>query len=217
VTNINGNTASVINGATSMLTATVPVSPAPDTVAVDPVLHRAYVADTDGNTLTVLADVPAIVSGPPPNAVVGTPYRFALAASGVANGVFAVSAGSLPAGLTLDAASGVISGLPSTAGTTSVTITPAEAGDPGLPLVIVDHSILIAAAPPVAPPVALPELAATGADVMLLALLAGRAARPRTGGCGPSPGSSHALGRKRMRGWDPVGYWTPPSPTPRSP
>ena len=50
------------------------------------------------------------------------------ATGGTGSYVFSVSAGSLPAGLTLNAATGVISGTPTTAATSSFTITATGGG-----------------------------------------------------------------------------------------
>ena len=48
------NTVSVIDAATSAVTATIPVGNAPEGVAVDPSTHTAYVANYDGNTVSVI-------------------------------------------------------------------------------------------------------------------------------------------------------------------
>jgi large repetitive protein len=59
-----------------------------------------------------------------PNAVVGTAYSQAISATG-GNGsyTYAVTAGALPAGLSLNAASGLLSGTPTTAATSNFTVT----------------------------------------------------------------------------------------------
>ena len=64
----------------------------------------------------VINEVPAFTNGPPPNSgTVGTAYNFSFTASGTPVPTFAVTAGALPAGLSLSTA-GVISGTPTTAG-----------------------------------------------------------------------------------------------------
>ena len=64
----------------------------------------------------VINEVPAFTNGPPPNSgTVGTAYNFSFTASGAPAPTFAVTAGALPAGLSLSTA-GVISGTPTTAG-----------------------------------------------------------------------------------------------------
>jgi hypothetical protein len=66
-----------------------------------------------------------------PAAVVGSPYDAQLAATGgVGSYSWSLTEGSLPAGLSLDAATGVISGTPTAAATGSVTV---AASDPGPP------------------------------------------------------------------------------------
>jgi hypothetical protein len=69
---------------------------------------------------------PAIVVNPTslPAALLGTPYNQIVSASGgTAPYSFAVSAGALPGGLTLNAATGAISGIPNASGNFAFTIT----------------------------------------------------------------------------------------------
>jgi len=81
----------------------------------------------DTNTITVPRSCPApgtpsetvaptITSGTPTGATAGTPYSFTVAATGNPAPTFTVTAGTLPAGLTLDSDTGVISGTPTTPG-----------------------------------------------------------------------------------------------------
>jgi YVTN family beta-propeller protein len=53
VANVGDNTVSVIDGATRMVTATIPVG-SPDGVAADPGTHTAYVANVGGNSVSVI-------------------------------------------------------------------------------------------------------------------------------------------------------------------
>ena len=88
----------------------------------------------DTNTITVPTGCPAagtpasstspeITSGTPPTATEGTPYTFTVTATGTPAPVFTVSAGSLPAGLTLNGTTGQITGTPTTPGSATVTLT----------------------------------------------------------------------------------------------
>ena len=62
------------------------------------------------------------ISGNPQNGTVGTPYSTTLqAAGGVGPYTFSIASGTLPAGLTLNAATGVISGTPSASGSAAFT------------------------------------------------------------------------------------------------
>ncbi|WP_028048162.1 putative Ig domain-containing protein [Cellulomonas sp. URHD0024] len=65
---------------------------------------------------------PTLTSGNPPAALTKVPYSFTVKATGTGPVTFSVSAGSLPAGLTLNAATGVISGTPTTVQTSAFSI-----------------------------------------------------------------------------------------------
>jgi hypothetical protein len=71
----------------------------------------------------ITTDSPAVTSGTPPTARVGTPFSFALTASGAPSPAFAITNGALPAGLLFNAATGVISGTPTAVGSSSFTVT----------------------------------------------------------------------------------------------
>ena len=89
------------------------------------------VTATDGNGATgsraYSVTINATISVNPatlPAATVGTPYsQIVSATGGTGTYTFSVTAGSLPAGLTLNAATGAITGTPSSAATSSFTIT----------------------------------------------------------------------------------------------
>ena len=77
---------------------------------------------TTSITLVVTASV-TLTFPAPPSGVVGTAYTDTLtAAGGTAPYAFSITAGTLPAGLTLNASTGVMSGTPTTAGTSSFTV-----------------------------------------------------------------------------------------------
>ncbi|RNE58557.1 ice-binding family protein [Cryobacterium tepidiphilum] len=96
-------------------------------------LARTAAVTLDTNTITVpsgcgapagpTTSSPLITSAAPPAATVGTAYAFTVTATGTPAPVFAVTAGRLPAGLSLDAATGAITGTPTAAGTATLTIT----------------------------------------------------------------------------------------------
>ena len=87
-------------------------------------------------TLTIATQLSLSIStaSPLPNGTVSTPYSLGFAATG---GVppyinWTVSAGSLPAGLTLNSSTGVLTGTPSTAGVSSFTVQVQDSGSPQL-------------------------------------------------------------------------------------
>ncbi|MCL2092443.1 MAG: putative Ig domain-containing protein [Micrococcales bacterium] len=86
-------------------------------------------ARTDSAELTVVvyqagADVPPVITvGTVPAGTVGAAYAFAVQATGNPAPRFAVTAGALPPGLSLDPVAGTITGTPSVAGEFEVTIT----------------------------------------------------------------------------------------------
>jgi len=96
-------------------------------------LARNGAVTLDTNTVTRCAAVsvcPTITVNPAtlPNGTVGLPYNQAVSATGgTAPYTFAVTAGNLPTGLTLNPATGAITGIPTTLGTFNFTITATDA------------------------------------------------------------------------------------------
>jgi len=83
-------------------------------------------AITTTGPITITVDpVPTLtLTGTAPNAIVNVPYTDAVtAAGGIGPYKYAVTAGALPAGLSLNATTGVISGTPTTVGASSFTVT----------------------------------------------------------------------------------------------
>ena len=80
-------------------------------------------------TMAVLS---IITNSPLPGGTAGTAYSTALAGSGISGtATWSISAGTLPAGLTLNSATGVINGTPTTAGTSNFTVRLADTCDGG--------------------------------------------------------------------------------------
>jgi hypothetical protein len=108
-------------------------------------------------TEPVETESPEFTSPPPPAGTVGTPYSFTLTASGTPSPTFAVTAGTLPAGLALNATTGVISGTPTTAGSSTATITASNGIAPDDSTVITIDIAAAAVVPPIpevpAPPI----------------------------------------------------------------
>ena len=97
-----------------------PTSTGTTTFSVNVIDANSGIATTS-ITLVVTASV-TFTFPAPPSGVVGTPYSVTLtAAGGTTPYTWSISAGSLPAGLTLNASTGVVSGTPTTAGTSSFT------------------------------------------------------------------------------------------------
>ena len=87
-------------------------------------------APTHAYSLTIASQAtPTIVTASLPTATTGTSYyQTLLASGGTAPYSFAVTSGTLPAGLILDSASGAISGTPSAAATVPLTFTVTDSG-----------------------------------------------------------------------------------------
>lgn len=105
----------------------------------------------DTNTITAptgcapdgaVIESPTITSGTPSAGTVGTPYSFAVTASGTPSPSFAVTAGSLPAGLSLDAVTGLIAGTPTAPSSTAFSITASNGGSPDD---VADYALVIGA------------------------------------------------------------------------
>ena len=91
-------------------------------------------AQTATDTVTITITTPgtlAISTSTLPNGAVGSGYATPVAATGGTGAdSFAVTSGSLPAGLALDPASGVIYGVPTTAGASTFTVTVTDSATP---------------------------------------------------------------------------------------
>ncbi|MET1042903.1 MAG: ice-binding family protein, partial [Microbacteriaceae bacterium] len=117
-------------------------------VTLDTNVVTAPVACGDGSD-TVVSTSPAVSSSAPPAAEVGTDYTFAVTATGTPAPTYAISAGTLPAGLQLNSSSGIISGTPTAAGPSTFTITVSNGTAPDA---VITYTVVTAqAAGPVAP------------------------------------------------------------------
>jgi hypothetical protein len=77
-------------------------------------------------TLNVVTAPVFIADSPPTSATVGTGYSYTFTASGNPPPTFALAAGTLPPGLSLNAATGLLAGTPTTAGSFTFTVTAAN-------------------------------------------------------------------------------------------
>lgn len=92
-------------------------------------LNDVTIKEMDGNTtLNTAYIVPVITTTTCPAGTIGTAYTRTLASTGTSPFVWAVSIGTLPAGLTLNTSTGVISGTPTTTGTSSFTVSATNGG-----------------------------------------------------------------------------------------
>lgn len=92
-------------------------------IAVDQVNGYIYNAGTTNSQVTVLATAVDILTTTVPAASAGVPYTATIDAAGSLPRTFAVSAGALPPGLTLNSATGAITGTPTAGGTHTFTVT----------------------------------------------------------------------------------------------
>lgn len=119
----NVSTTFTVNSATQ-LTATVPVGAVTGPITIS----KAGCADVQTANFTVTQPCPIITLAPAtlPTGTVGSTYNqpiMALPVLTAGNYNFSVTAGALPAGLSLNTMTGILSGTPSTAGTANFTIT----------------------------------------------------------------------------------------------
>lgn len=96
--------------------------------AHDGTVAAVWLRDTVDETTShvessVLGESASVTSAAPPAATRGVAYSFQLTAGGAGAATFAVTAGALPSGVTLNAATGLLSGTPSSAGPASFTVT----------------------------------------------------------------------------------------------
>jgi hypothetical protein len=114
-------------GATTGLISGTPTLPGSATFTVT-VTDSTRITGTAAFTLIVSGSV-TITTTSLPDGTIGTAYSQTLAATGGTTPyTWAVTTGTLPAGLTLAAATGVISGTPTAAATSSFTVTVTDAG-----------------------------------------------------------------------------------------
>lgn len=110
----------VLNSATGLLSGT-PTAAGSYTFTVR-VVDASGQAATQSLTISI-ASAPTLPFPPPPAGEVGVVYSDQLTVSGGTSPfVWSVSAGALPAGITLDASTGLLSGTPTTAGTASFAV-----------------------------------------------------------------------------------------------
>jgi hypothetical protein len=128
-------------GANCTITGT-PTTAGSATVTVHATDSSSPTATTTGPvTITVNPLSTLTLTGSLPNATLGVPYTQTLTAQGgLAPYTYAVTAGSLPAGLSLDSSTGVISGTPTAVGASSFTVTATDSeptpAHASLPLII---------------------------------------------------------------------------------
>jgi hypothetical protein len=113
-----------LNGTTGVISGT-PTTPGAYTYTVTATNSVGSASVTYSQSVTApVATVPALTSAAPAASIVaGRLFTAAVLASGTGPITFAVTSGSLPPGLSLNAATGVISGIPTSAGAYTYTVT----------------------------------------------------------------------------------------------
>jgi hypothetical protein len=113
-----------LNSATGVLSGTPTAPPATATFTIQVTDGNGQSATHAYSLLIAAAPSPSITNGNPPDGTAGTAYSFIFTASGGTQPYsWNVTAGQLPAGLTLKVATGVLSGTPSASGTFAFTVT----------------------------------------------------------------------------------------------
>ena len=128
-------------------------------------------------TVTITVSAPTLVLSPASGALAGgstgSAYSTTISTSGgTAPYTYAISAGSLPAGLILNTSSGVISGTPSGSGTSNFTVTATDANSATGSNA---YSITVSGLPPTASPVSATVAANSSANSITLSLGGGAA------------------------------------------
>lgn len=120
VANQGTNTVSSIDTATNAITSTIPGNGFPTWVAVTPDGTTAYFTNLSVSSVSYLP-LAVLRAASAPSGAVGTAYSFTLPSTNISS--FAVTSGTLPAGLTLNAATGAISGTPTAVGSVTFAVT----------------------------------------------------------------------------------------------
>jgi YVTN family beta-propeller protein len=166
VTNSGDDTVSVIDLATGTVVSTLAVGDGPAGIAITPDGRHAYVNNATARTISVLDldTFPTITTTTLPSGIDGTGYTATVATTGAPTPQLTVTAGTLPAGLSLDPTTGTITGVPTVAGTYAFTITAASTVS-GIPATATrNYTITIAAPAAASSGPADTQLPATGFD-----------------------------------------------------
>lgn len=142
-------TAGVLPAGLTLNAATGVISGTPTTAGVSNFTVRftqtGGLTDSQALSITVAAATPPVIATTSvPNGAVGAAYNTKLLVTGNKTGTWAVTVGTLPAGLSLAPATGVISGTPTTIGSTNFTVRFTQTGgltdSQALTLVVEDGS-----------------------------------------------------------------------------
>jgi hypothetical protein len=129
----SGSTCGTLSNVTA--TSATYVAPSPLSANLSVTVTATSAADTTKSASVSITDTPApsISTTSLPAATVGTAYSTTLAATGGAGTLtWSISAGTLPAGLSLNASTGAIAGTPATAATSTFTAQVSDSGNPAM-------------------------------------------------------------------------------------
>ena len=118
VANLANDSVSVIDTSAGTVVSAMTVGTTPTALTIAPDGRTAYVANQLSNTVSVIAldTFPEITTTALPDGTAGTAYSTTVASTGRPAPALSLTSGTLPPGLSLDAASGQISGTPTTLG-----------------------------------------------------------------------------------------------------
>ncbi len=153
---------------------------APSGLSYDLTSDRLFVADTNNNRVIEYSFV-KVMDPEFPDGTVGSPYSATVETTSTQGAVsFSLSAGSLPAGLSLSTSTGVISGTPTTVGDNSFSVLIDDGFSTGDFYTIMEYTLAIDPAPTSTPPSPSPVVSVGGGGGSFVSAITSAPSSPAT-------------------------------------